>query len=272
MQFSIQYVSDLHLEYDDEDNFIIEPVSNNLALCGDIGIPGSKKYHSFIEKCSQNFKNVFVVYGNHEFYDLKNNNETMDIRKFYSTYFPQNVYFLDNKAIFLDTITNEVIDNLNNTNTNTCNTVKIIGTTLWSDVEPFIQHCINDYKLIKKDFNSTLNYKDVKQMFNDNVKYILQELDKERDIKSVLLSHHGPHPVFNGEIHKKSPLTSGFVSYIPDLYEKTNLIACISGHTHCSVDTIVKEANHEIYMVSNQRGYPGENVVFNASKTITISL
>ncbi|MBQ3799691.1 MAG: metallophosphoesterase, partial [Treponema sp.] len=70
----IQYASDLHLEFADNWRFLkahpIEPVGDILVLAGDIGYLGDDNYvsHPFWDIVADNFKEVFVVPGNHEFY------------------------------------------------------------------------------------------------------------------------------------------------------------------------------------------------------------
>ena len=67
---SLQYVSDIHLET--RSGFLKIPIkSNNLALLGDIGDPFKPNYRDFLQYCSYNFENVFLIAGNHEFWHHK---------------------------------------------------------------------------------------------------------------------------------------------------------------------------------------------------------
>ena len=71
----IQYISDLHLEMYKEnvspDLFtkLIRPEAPYLALCGDIGIPDFVNYENFLNWCSRRWTKVFLVAGNHEYYN-----------------------------------------------------------------------------------------------------------------------------------------------------------------------------------------------------------
>lgn len=72
MQF--QLISDLHLEYKKEcPQFYKWPelprLCPNLALLGDIGRPFEASYIDFLDAQAKKFENVFVVAGNHEFYN-----------------------------------------------------------------------------------------------------------------------------------------------------------------------------------------------------------
>lgn len=250
-----QYISDIHLEHR-KIPIDISKQCENLVLCGDIGYPDTSIYKLFLNKCAVMFTNVFVVFGNHEYYSKKGKQiEDMNTIKTYMNDLPGNVYFLDNDAVYL---TIENIVHKTRPSQSQEQFVKIIGSTLWSDIETETAKYMNDYKNIYITTSRKLQLTDTKQFFKINREYILQELDKDNDVTSVIVTHHGPHPVCNGS-YPESYMTSAFVTYIPELYTKQNLKLCISGHTHSSVDRILNFDNgHSIQFVSNQVGYPGE--------------
>jgi hypothetical protein len=164
--------------------------------------------------------------------------------------FPRNVYFLDDESVFVHVGTNECTRFLPD---NADNIVHIIGCTLWSMIDDIASLMINDYCMIR-DFTPEKSRK----LFNASVEYILDELD-EYPIPTILMTHHGAHPVCNGH-HAVSPCTSAFVTHIPELYTRRNLKICISGHTHSCIDkTLEFEDGNRIRFVSNQRGYPDED-------------
>lgn len=269
MKFTLQYVSDIHLEHLKEP-LDIQAVSENLALCGDIGYLGSVSYSSFINTCAKTFKNVFVVFGNHEFYNEAFQCETMDEKKLHVTnaMFPSNVYFLDNTSVFIDVYTNTVYKTFPGS-WNGSNVIQIIGTTLWSNVEDTAARLMNDYRYIYYTNDRKLTCEDVLDMFSKNIQYVLSQLDAYH-VTSILLSHHGPHPICNGKF-KGVKVESAYTSFIPELYERPNLLACISGHTHLSIDTQV----HNIQFLSNQYGYPHEDkrsTKYNPHKVLEIPI
>jgi predicted phosphodiesterase len=244
---NIQYISDIHLEF--RKNFEIEPVAENLVLCGDIGYPEELNYQKFIQSCATKFKNVFVIFGNHEYYNNRNTEHkiTMNEKKQYVKYFSSNVYFLDNSAVYINQFTNEIQEKGDE------NCFKIIGSTLWSNVCESSSRAMNDTHLIYKDRDIKLTGTDIQQLHKESVKYIVEELDRNKKIPCILLTHHGPHISCFGK-NRSSKLISSYVSHIPELYEKKNLLACISGHTHSSV---AKSCNGILFL-SNQLGYPYE--------------
>lgn len=70
----IQYASDLHLEFSDNSRYLKEhPLEVNgdiLLLAGDIGYLGDDNYqkHPFWSWAADNYRQVIVIPGNHEFY------------------------------------------------------------------------------------------------------------------------------------------------------------------------------------------------------------
>ena len=100
-----QYISDLHLEhYKNLNSIKFEKIDDceNLFLLGDIGYAYSDIYHEFINYCSDNWLNVFVIFGNHEYYCTPNNIKTMEEIDKEVLKFRKNVYFLNNDYILLN--------------------------------------------------------------------------------------------------------------------------------------------------------------------------
>eukprot|EP00179_Madagascaria_erythrocladioides_P026711 CAMPEP_0198351250 /NCGR_PEP_ID=MMETSP1450-20131203/102059_1 /TAXON_ID=753684 ORGANISM="Madagascaria erythrocladiodes, Strain CCMP3234" /NCGR_SAMPLE_ID=MMETSP1450 /ASSEMBLY_ACC=CAM_ASM_001115 /LENGTH=131 /DNA_ID=CAMNT_0044057145 /DNA_START=1 /DNA_END=392 /DNA_ORIENTATION=- len=78
VQFAVQVVSDLHLEFESNAqctaaNYTFRvptPATEraSLALLGDIGYPFDESYARYVAACAERFRHVFVVCGNHEYY------------------------------------------------------------------------------------------------------------------------------------------------------------------------------------------------------------
>ena len=140
---NIQYISDIHLELLFKNSVkvlthYLQPKDNAkiLVLAGDIGNPYTKDYQHFIQDMSRRFPKVFVIAGNHEYYNNRVAETKRKIR--------------------------EVCDSINTTNSNTNVSFldnswedyegeRFIGTTLWSHISK-PQYTINDTKQIK-DFD-----------------------------------------------------------------------------------------------------------------------
>lgn len=261
MVFKMQYISDIHLEFRKE-IINIKPIKGikNLALCGDIGYPSDDIYMQFIKKCSSLFENVFVIFGNHEYYTLKVPAETMKEIKKHTEKFPSNVYFMDNNCLYIEKKSNKVFKNFPE-NGLSKDYIKIIGSTLWTNIKYETSIFMNDYKhiYIKKidDYIFKLTWDKVVEMHKKSVKYILDELDKNKSIDCILLTHHSPHTIGLGST-RNSILMSGYATDIPKLYTKKNLKVCVFGHTHESLDTVINFKDTTIRFVANQYGYPHE--------------
>jgi PAS domain S-box-containing protein len=245
-----QYISDIHLEY--LTNIPrIKKIANNLCLVGDIGYPGSFLFNKFLKKCSEMYKNVFLVYGNHEYYSIirgRNKKiETMQQKLDYAKDFPHNVYFLNNSYVYYNIydetvhLTLDVLDNKKNY-------VKIIGSTLWSNRGPGA----NNFKNIFIDQDTLLTFEYQSRLFSESKYYIIHELFRE-DIQSIILTHYATH----GCANKGTYLDNKDTNHIRELFLHPKLIACINGHTHSSIDTIAPGTN--IKVLANCFGYKMED-------------
>ena len=255
-----QYISDIHLEFL-KSIPKISKIAENICLLGDIGIPGTNIYSDFISECSNKFKNVFIIYGNHEYFNtnktiLARGIETMIKREEYANNFPKNVYFLRNSHVYIHKTYDDVLRILSE-NDNKDNYIKIIGSTLWTNIDDKIHKKFEDYKriYITNSLKITPDY--VRLLFEKNKKYIIEEISRE-NIKCILMTHHGTHDVCNGK-YIGSNLNSAYCTYINELYNMKNLIACINGHTHSNIKENINVNDHIIKLLSNCRGYPGEN-------------
>lgn len=245
-----QYISDIHLEfYKTINNFKLKPLCNNLFLLGDIGYASSKIYHQFIDYCSKNWKNVVVIMGNHEYYCTTKYISMNDIENEHLK-FPKNVHFLQNNHIYFDKKECKVYKNY------ITNSIKIIGSTLWSDISKNASLYMNDY------YNIYNNGKNITPEFTRNLffkskDYILSELEKDIDLQTILLTHHGVSDICNGP-YQGGNLETAFVTDLTcELKKFKQLIACINGHTHVSINDHIPDTS--IKLLANCYGYKGES-------------
>lgn len=252
-----QYISDLHLEhYKNINDINFEKIDDceNLFLLGDIGYAYSDIYHEFINYCSDNWLNVFVIFGNHEYYCKSNNIKTMEEIETEVLKFRKNVYFLNNDYVFINKY-NSTVKKLLEREDHLSDYIKIIGSILWSDINNFVAPRMNDYKFIYTTQDTLLTPDEVKGFFRLNKDYIIQELQMDI-MPTILLTHHGVHDLCNG-YYKGNYMESGYTTNIEELSKFKHLIACINGHTHSSVETVIPGT--DIKLLSNCYGYKGEN-------------
>jgi PAS domain S-box-containing protein len=245
-----QYISDIHLEYlTTIPN--IKKTTDNLCLVGDIGHPGTFLFNKFLKKCSEMYKNVFLVYGNHEYYSILRGRhkkiETMQQKLDYAKDFPHNVYFLNNSYVYYH-IYNQTVHLTLDTLANKKDYVKIIGATLWSNRGPGA----NNFKNIFMEENTLLTFEHQSELFSQSKYYIINEVFRE-DMESIILTHYATHMCANGGAY----LDNKDTNHIRELFLHPKLIACINGHTHSSIDTIAPGTN--IKLLANCFGYKMED-------------
>lgn len=233
----IRVVSDIHLEHYScsfplFENIIQGGLNDILCLLGDIGDPFSDLYKNFIEWCSHNFYKIFIIAGNHEYYNSSIEKSNLKIKEISSLFF--NTHFLNNSSF--------VIDNK-----------MFIGTTLWSFIpdkyKETIENSINDYKYIK-DFTPDICNK----LHNESVNYIKSIIEKYKGhYKIILLSHHSPLLSNTSKSHLEVLDTNYAFSSDLSLLMK-DIDFWVYGHTHFN------NTNNYFYfgnttLISNQVGY-----------------
>ena len=228
----IQYISDIHLEvWKKEPKINIK--CDILCICGDIGDPYSKIYKKFMKDISKKFKKVFIIFGNHEFYNQK--------EEMYNV-----IEYVKNM------INEEKLDNVTFLN-NSCEEYEgflFVGSILWSK--------INDSKYLVNDFNmiNDMSISKYNNMYKENFIYIDKILEENKDKKVIILTHHMPSYDFIDDIYKVGDnkyYNQCFASDCSELF-RDNVKLWIYGHTHKSRVSYIKK----IKFVCNPLGYPSE--------------
>lgn len=263
----IQYISDIHLEL--LNKFQIQKVINNiiekvedientiLILAGDIGNPFSPNYLELLTKVNTNYKRIYLITGNHEYYNNGHNVEETNqkIKDLLQEYNLNKVIFLNNSF--------DIYENY-----------LFIGSTLWSEINDFTNQ-INDLNCIP---NMTFSY--YNQLHKEGRSYIESILDSDltkynNNLKIIVITHHLPlyqliHPKFLGEAIKK--YNQWFASKLDDFIikysyyddneldnntkkEKNKITAWFYGHSHIPND----DELYGIQFYCNSIGYKNEN-------------
>jgi predicted phosphodiesterase len=250
----LQIVSDTHLEFISPMTVDLPVAAEYIALLGDIGYPKQENYEKFLSELSPKYKSVFVIAGNHEFYNSSTAFEAMvEIIEEKCSKFP-NVYFLNNKSMLVEG-------------------TRIIGTTLWSHIpnekRSEVVNSIGDYQHIRR-YNYTssgevrkypISIDFTNMLHSEAVYFIKHELSnaKNSNEKVVLLTHHAP--MFNGTSDPKyegeaRAINYAFASKLEDLIAPPITNWCF-GHTHYPTDFMF----NGVRVSSNPRGYPCKEVL-----------
>jgi len=260
----VQYISDIHLElYKDLPESVftnfITPDAPYLALCGDIGIPDFKNYEKFISWCAYRWNKIFVIAGNHEYYNFNCPNKTdMESKKAMIQRACQghkNVHFLDCSSIWLE---NERI--------------RVIGCTLWSEIDQRViddpLKARNDYRQILLQGTKPAFAFELRDLHYKERSWLQQEIHKA-DMTGepcLILTHYLPSHDLIASKYRKNHDNSFFASHCDELI-RPPVKAWICGHSHTGMAMKI----HGIPCVLNPHGYPDEQVE-TRSKVATVSL
>lgn len=230
----IQYISDIHLEFHSkllkEKRF--HPVADVLCLAGDIGYPAAPIYKQFLTTVNCQYKKVFLITGNHEYYRSCKSMEDMDttITNILESNNLQNITYLDNSYQDYEG-------------------VRFVGTTLWSKIPNNPSVFINDFQEIP-DMTPTF--------YNELHRCACEFLESDDVVQSplpvVVLSHHLPSYELIDPKYAYSDVNMYFASDCTRL-SKPPIKAWICGHTHSGFSKTL----HGIQFVCNPVGYPMEN-------------
>jgi predicted phosphohydrolase len=241
--FKFQLFSDIHSEFYNTSVYKtllkIPKLADYLILAGDIGNLDTPIYKEFFDYCSDNWKKVFYILGNHEYYN--SNKPFIRLNEDYHIFIRQypNVFLLDNSHY-------DVHYNL-----------RIIGSTLWSN--PVFNQTSFKIKEINNNINKKLKITDenFRELHKESVNYLTSEIVKN-DKNLLVITHFPPtqknssHPKWKNEPQiVKDYVASNIVN---DLPKNHKIKRWIFGHTHFS--TSIELDN--IRLLSNQMGYPDE--------------
>lgn len=246
---TFQVLSDLHLELDPHFH-INEVTAPYLILAGDIGIPTSHIYKDFITECSQLYSKVFLITGNHEYYD-------------------SSIDEVDKYIILLcKSFTNVIF--LNKSYYDITPTLRIIGTTLWSHIssknKERVNFLIQDYKRIEGFIPSINN-----ELHDEDVIWIAEQILNARNNKKelIVVTHHAPLTTNTSDPkYAVNCLNNAFATDLMELLCYP-IKLWVYGHTH--YNNMQKIGS--LILTCNQRGYtdcPDQSANFNPDKVFKI--
>lgn len=213
----------------------------------------AKRFMTFFEQCSTNFKYVLYVMGNHEHYhgDFATSADTL--RTALKEY--PNIHFMDKESITIEDVT-------------------FIGGTLWTDMNKEDPHTLysikgymNDFKIIQNS-SRKVTFKDEAGKFHEREarfcpedtvedhKAMLAFIDastNDNTKKYVVIGHHSPsklstHPRYKEEVMVNGAYSSDLSEFILD---RPQIKLWTHGHTHDPYDYMIGSTR----IVCNPRGY-----------------
>ncbi len=271
----IQYASDLHLEHYDKQAFshMLRPAARILVLAGDIGNPEHKLYGSLLNWCHDKWDHVFVVAGNHEFYNKKpyflwNKSvpQTYDQRlsacRNICSQWP-NVHFMEKDEVYLEDY----------------NTA-FLGTTLWTHIPEESYgaaiHMVNDYNYIAEEGVERFSPTDSAKLHKESVQWLNARIHEweEKGKHVVVISHHVPSQSLISERYKGHPSNLCFVTNLDEMI-RPPVRAWICGHSHHQKEVTFSfndppTSNGRTILGLNAFGYnAAENSEYNPEKVLS---
>jgi len=263
----IQLLSDLHNEFlrngkHNPDHqwagIIPQTDADIIILAGDIDT-GTNGAEWAISESQRLAKNIIYVLGNHEFYGHEYRSMKEKIaRQCEGT----GVHCLDPGV----TVQGDV---------------RFIGATLWTDYKAdvsvprdlamfYVDKALTDHRVIKfKSGNAYRRFKphDALAIHLKELNWLEDQLSRHHPGKTVVVTHHGPHPVCQHPAFPLNEMSTAFHSDLSDLIDENDIDVWVYGHTHANLNEVIFDTR----IISNQAGYPGENVrSFNASFLIDL--
>lgn len=267
----IHIISDIHLErYKDTEASNFEDIEKlnptifsksldpnkretsevTLMLAGDIGHPNRQNYWKFIKDCSDKYKNVILISGNHEYYNVPNK-ETRN-----TTFSMSSVdKLIDDKIIELE-LNNVYFLNKTSVQIDGYN---IVGTTMWSNIskehEQTIVQCVNDYNHIFDDELKRITTEHINTLHKDQLNWLKNNISDN----TIVITHHLPTSHLSHEKYSKyNSISSSIWTDLTDENIYSNKIKLwICGHTHTPMEYLQMDTN--TLFVTNPLGHYKEN-------------
>lgn len=233
----LQLVSDLHHEVWERlgsranASIPFVPEAELMLLAGDIGL-----VEDVIERYGKDDRPVIYVLGNHEFYY----GDFADVRaKARRLCTGTNIHVLDNDEV-------------------TIGNVRVLGATLWTDFkldcsqEQGMNHwlaTLNDVRYMTHHGMAVKPQK-ILDEHNRSAAWLRSRLAIPFEGKTLVVSHHGCHPLGKDPQYAHFQNNSSFTSDLTELVEMAD--AWVFGHTHAGSQFKVGACS----VYSNPRGYP----------------
>ena len=249
--------SDIHNEFFNYEEMFYkieemeEDKDSTLILAGDICLLSDFSFFKpFFDRVSKQFKNVFYIGGNHEWYhgDISTM-KVEDVASQYDNIFTKELILEEEKIV-------------------------IIGDTLWSDFQeenPLVMEesrlRMNDFYLIKKDKQKFLPF-DAFSLHTKMKSRIFEQVDRysEKGYKVVVVTHHQPSYQSIIPMHKGDILNGAYCSDLDEEIKTHKIDYWIAGHVHTAMDYNIGETK----VIVNPVGYPTQETGYDKFKSFEI--
>lgn len=259
-----QIFSDLHLGYNRSSPVIVVPRDvDAVVVAGDIRAPVQRSIQWLDAEVASQGRPVVFVAGNHEHYGQVYENSIASGRVASAAY--PDVHWLENNHIVIAG-------------------VRILGATLWTDYELYhsvaismasAQRGLNDHSEIRSFESVVAGYsrglftpEQALGLHKESRAWLKSALAEPWDGKTVVVTHHCPHPMSVPPKYRGDPLNPAFTSNLSDLIGRHQPNLWVHGHTHSSFDYFVPGTKTRV--VCNPMGYDHENPSFDINMVVEV--
>jgi len=216
----LQYLSDLHLEFNDNQQWLLEnmpePAADILILAGDVVcFSAINRAAWFFYWASKNFTETYWIPGNHEYYYSSIETPTLPTKRKVK----HNVTLINNASIEIDDVV-------------------IHFSTLWTAIPEMhasvISRGMSDYHLIKIN-GEYLSPADVNTIHLHSMRFLVSALGSNRNKKQFVVTHHVPTLTNYPQEFIGSALNAAFAVELAAMINQFKPKAWIFGHTHRNV-------------------------------------
>ena len=250
----IQYISDLHLEFTANQQWLNEnpilPKGDILIIVGDTSYLGSDfgklKLWNYLSK---SFRQTYVLPGNHEYYggyDVSTNLESTKeaIRR--------NVWLVNNYVVSLPE-------------------VRLIFATLWSRIERNVADIllgVNDFRRIRYQ-GKVIGVEHYNALHTTALQFLSSTLASESSVPTVVATHHLPSEQCNIPEFRDSTINEAFCVDLTEQIRTWPVAAWVYGHSHRNIAEFSIEGTQ---VLTNQLGYVhlGEHADFKPDTCLSL--
>ncbi|WP_143960613.1 metallophosphoesterase [Litoribacter populi] len=250
----IQYLSDLHLEFPENKEYLkqnpIKPLAEYLVIAGDL-VPFRimDRYNDFFDYLADHFEQVYWLPGNHEYYHSDIFQRSGQIHE----QIRPNVHRINNRSVGKGE-------------------VKLVFSTMWTEIKPqnafFLHQGLTDFHNIKNN-GKTFRVEDFNQLHYEAIGFIKKEVPDGFIGKIIMVTHHVPTFLNYPEKYKSNILNEGFGVELFPWIETHGPDYWIYGHHHTNTEDF-----HigDTLMLTNQLGYvaKGEHKCFQPTKVLEL--
>lgn len=246
-------LSDIHVDVAPMEGAMDVPDADVCVFAGDLCSGVTRGMHYMADLIDGRMPCIFVA-GNHEYWNSSITDEIRAGREAADRL--RDVYFLQNEAVDIDG-------------------VRFIGATLWTDFAvgghrrlamTEARERMRDYKRISFTKRPWVRFTPEvsARLHAESLSFL--EMNVGITGKSVIVTHHAPHPDSLENGCCKTLIDASYASDLEPLMRLLEPTLWVHGHTHVKRDYMVGGTR----VVSNPRGYAHERIPFDRSMIITV--